>query len=163
MDDSNIEYTFDKRGSKLQHLIYDLLLELYPNYQVVYEQVIPQLNQRIDIFIPTLGIAFEIHGIQHYEYNSFFFKDELAWNKSVLLDKTKVKFLDEHGIKLVEIPYNTKIKTKEDLRSFIDSIPFPEIVYVPFELQTDRKKNNLEKQRDYRKKMYKLKKKNDNS
>ena len=153
----------DNRGSKLQRLIYDLSLEAYPNYQVEYEYVIPSLNQRIDIFIPTLGIALEIHGQQHYQYNSFFFKDELDWNKSVMLDKNKAKYLEESGIKLVEIPYNTKIKTAKELKDFIDSIEFPFEVYTPIEKISDLKKSKLEKQRDYRKKMYlKMKNNNDN-
>lgn len=161
---SEIIKGIDNRGSKLQHLIYDLALELYPHYPVKYEYIIPELNQRIDIFIPSLGIALEIHGEQHYKYNSFFFKDELSWNKSILLDDTKSKYLREQGVKLVEIPFDTKIKTSKELKELIDSIEYPEVDYTPIEQISQSKKDHLERQRQYRKELYKkMKNKNGNS
>lgn len=49
----------DGRGSIPQRMLYSLLKEIYPNYQIVYEYPIGDLEQRIDIFIPDLGIAIE--------------------------------------------------------------------------------------------------------
>lgn len=49
----------DERGSKVQHELYNLLVEAYPQYNVVYEYPIGDLGQRIDLFIPALGIAIE--------------------------------------------------------------------------------------------------------
>lgn len=120
----------DDRGSKLQHLIYQLLLKLYPSYEVVYEYVIGDLNQRIDIFIPILGLAIEVDGIQHFKFNKFFFKDEQAWYASIRLDERKNDYLAEKGVKLVRIPYNTAIASVEDLKAEIDATPYPDIEYL---------------------------------
>lgn len=150
----------DERGSKLQRLIYSLAQEAYPHLKIKYEQPIHDLNQRIDIFIPVLGVAIEIHGEQHYKYNSFFFKDEAAWNKSVNLDRTKATYLHDKGIKLVEIPYNTKISTAEELKSFIDSVSYPATEYEELDNISKKKREFLEKQREYRKSLYRKNKNN---
>ena len=36
-----------------------MLHELYPQYEIVYEFPLVELGQRIDIYIPQLGIALE--------------------------------------------------------------------------------------------------------
>jgi len=120
----------DGRGSKQQVDIFYLVSELYKGLEVTYEYPLHELNQRIDIFVPSLGIAFEIHGKQHYEYNSFFHKSALDWNVSKLQDKRKLEYLKEHGIKVVEIPYNKRINTVEELKELVDSIPFPDVEYT---------------------------------
>lgn len=141
----------DGRGSAQQLLIYDLVQQLYPKYNIEYEYPIGDLNQRIDIFVPTIGVAFEIHGIQHYKYNSFFFKDELAWNNSVNLDNRKVKYLKDKGVKLVEIPYNSKIKTVEELRQLVDSVDYPDTEYLGISTQSESEIAYKEKQKLKRK------------
>lgn len=120
----------DNRGSKLQHLIYQLALKLYPTYEIVYEYPIGNLGQRIDIFIPLLGIALEIDGIQHFKFVKFFHKDETAWNSAKRLDEQKERYLAEQGVKLVRIPYNTDIETVEQLKELIDSIEYPDVEYL---------------------------------
>lgn len=141
----------DDRGSKLQTLIYNLTEQAYPKYDVAFEYPIGELRQRIDIFIPILGIAIEVHGEQHYNFVSYFHKDELAWNYSVHLDQKKVKYLTERGVKIVEIPFNTKIKTKEELIALIDSIPYPDAPYDGIEEKSIQKRQKLEQQKNYRK------------
>lgn len=150
----------DERGSKLQKEIYELVKDLYSAYVVEYEYPIADLNQRIDIYVPILGIAIEIHGEQHYRYNSFFFADEFAWEKSKRLDTAKSQYLNSKGIKLVEIPYNTKIKTKEDLKNYIESIPFPDSEFQEINKISDSKRNFLAQQRQNRKNLYRKIKKN---
>jgi len=49
----------DERGSKDQKIIYQYLKELYPTYEIIYEFQLYEIKQRIDIFIPYLGIAVE--------------------------------------------------------------------------------------------------------
>jgi hypothetical protein len=141
----------DDRGSKLQQFIYNLTVEAYSPYQVIYEYGIGHLQQRIDIFIPILGIAIEIHGEQHYNYTPFFHKDEVAWNYSVMLDTKKSNYLKEHGVKLIEIPFNSKIKTKEELIAAVDSVPYPDVEYVGIDTHSENKKIRLETQKKFRK------------
>ena len=49
----------DGRGSKPQRLLYDYLIELYPSYHVIYEYPLYDVNQRVDLFIPAIGLAIE--------------------------------------------------------------------------------------------------------
>lgn len=176
--------TRDDRGSKLQTRIFDYLAEIYPNIKIHHEYRIGKLNQRIDIFIPQLGLAVEIDGEQHFGFNKFFHKSELDWNASVERDKRKEAFLAEHGVKLVRIPYNTKIKNKEDLQKVIEDIPYPDNEFIPFSQQSESQlqqdhikkealdtqkeifyssnayKDNVKRQKEYRKKAYQISKKN---
>ena len=146
----------DERGSEAQHFFYNVLSAAYPEYEVVYEYPIGEIGQRIDLFIPALGIAVEYDGIQHDKFNSFFFKDESAWNNSVHLDRKKNKYLEEKGVKVVRLKHNTKIKTPLELKSFIEAIPYPDFEYSGIEIESDYKKNQRElykqKQKDYIKK-----------
>ena len=149
----------DDRGSKLQHLIYQLTLQLYQTYEVVYEYPIGNLGQRIDIFIPLLGIALEIDGIQHFKFVKFFFKDEAAWNSAKRLDEQKENYLVEHGVKLVRIPYDTKIKTVEELKELIDNVEYPDVEYTEIstvhEYRDHVKKEFRQKTKDLLKEKYK--------
>lgn len=148
----------DERGSKLQHDIYNLACKAYKPYEVVYEYPIGELNQRIDIFIPLLGIAIEVDGIQHETFTGFFFKDENAWNYSVKLDTDKNKYLYNQGVKLVRIPYNTKIKTEEELRASIDSVEFPPLEYKLIDKESEYQKLKKEQKKEQNK-VFKLKQK----
>lgn len=141
----------DGRGSDSQRRFYDLLKEIYPIYDIVYEYAIGEIEQRIDLFIPVLGIAVEYNGIQHYQFSSFFHKDETDWNKGIMLDKKKTQYLKDNGVKLVVIPYNTKIKTAEELKEFIDSIPYPEVEYTGLETKSNQQKHVEKKQKDFQK------------
>lgn len=130
----------DGRGSIPQRMLYSLLKEIYPNYQIVYEYPIGDLEQRIDIFIPDLGIAIEYNGEQHYKFISHFHKDEIDWNKSVLLDKQKINYLEEKGVKLIIIPFDTKIKTSAELKEVIDNTEYPDYEYFGLESKTNSQK-----------------------
>lgn len=130
----------DGRGSIPQRMLYNLLKEIYPHYQIVYEYPLGDLEQRIDLFIPDLGIAVEYNGEQHYKFISHFHKDETDWNKSVLLDKQKINYLEEKGVKLVIIPFNTKIKTAAELKEVIDNTEYPDYEYSGLETKTNAQK-----------------------
>lgn len=54
-----MSYRIDDRGSKDQRILYDFLYELYPGQDVIYEYMLYELNQRIDLYIPHLAIAIE--------------------------------------------------------------------------------------------------------
>lgn len=147
----------DERGSKLQRLIYDFTKVLYPNCNVEHEYRIGKLNQRIDIYLPQLGLAIEIDGVQHEVFNSFFFKSEIEWNDAVRRDIAKEDFLAEHGVKLLRIPYNTHIKTPEDLKKALDEIPYPDNPFIPFSqdsINLQRKKEITKELQDKQKETY---------
>lgn len=49
----------DGRGSGPQKLLFSFLKELYPTQKIHYEFYIEELNQRIDLYLPYLGLAIE--------------------------------------------------------------------------------------------------------
>lgn len=151
----------DDRGSKLQRLLYDLTVEAYPQYEVIHEYPIGALRQRIDIFIPLLGIAVEADGIQHDQFVSFFHKDEVDWNYSVLLDTKKTKYLVDRGVKIVRFPHDTKISTAQELLDIINSVPYPDVPYEGIEMFSEAKKQRIAKEKEFRKVVKESRKKYD--
>lgn len=145
----------DGRGSEPQRLLYSYLKELYPTQTIHYEFLIDELNQRIDIYLPYLGIAIEFDGIQHSEYTPFFHKDYSDFNLGKLLDRKKSDFLIERGIKLVRIPHNKMVKSSQELKELIDSLSYPADDFTILEEINNARQLNLEKQRAYRKEQYK--------
>lgn len=121
----------DGRISKFQRGIYDWLKELYPNIPIEMEKLIPKSNQRIDIYIEHLNLAIECDGTFHDKPNSFYVKSVEQWEDIRNRDKRKEEDLQKAGIKLVRIPYNNKLKTSQDLQSFINNIPYPTEKYNP--------------------------------
>ena len=82
----------DGRGSKPQLILYDLAELVYPKYTVIWEQAIPELGQRYDIFIKELGIAIEYDGEQHDKFIEHFHKDMQGWQDAVSRDKAKARY-----------------------------------------------------------------------
>lgn len=54
------------RRSKLEKWIEEQLLKMYPNLQFKFNKK-DDINSELDIFIPSLNLAFELNGIFHYE------------------------------------------------------------------------------------------------
>lgn len=145
----------DGRGSKDQRILYDYLTQLYPLYKIVYEYPLYEVNQRLDLFIPSLGLAIEYHGRQHMEFVQHFHKEIEGFKYGKAQDQKKIEYLSLKGIKLVEIPYNQMVNSKEELQELIDSIPYPDIEYNGLETVSESKENFLNTQRDFRKNLYK--------
>ena len=150
----------DGRGSILQRQVYEWLIELYPNQEVVYEHPIGELGMRIDLFLPLIGLAIEIQGRQHREFTSFFHKDEIAWNQGKLYDKKKKEYLLSKGCTFVEIHDNIKISSAQELKEYIDnnSVFEEDVIYdVGIGIQTKSNRQLLveKKQREYKEGMKK--------
>ena len=148
-------YSVDGRGSKDQKILYDMLVSLYPRYEVVYEFPLYEINQRLDLFIPALGICVEFDGRQHIEFVEHFHKDAAGWKKSYLADEKKNKYLEDKGVKLIRIPYNYAFTTKEELLKIINDTEYPLNDYSGFEVESPKKKSQLDEARQARKDNYK--------
>lgn len=127
-------YKVDDRGSKDQRILYDWLFQLYGN--VVYEYQLKELGQRVDLYIPSLGIAVEYNGRQHYEFVEHFHKHYADFEFGQYLDRKKESYLIEHGIKLVIVPYDKMVNSVEELKELIDSVPYPDMEYTPVDNDT---------------------------
>jgi len=111
--------------SKSHQILFKITQELFPevpNIHVNYPH--PELkyddtknNLELDIFIPSLSLALEFHGKQHYHYHYMFGTPEVV--KSRDLEK-KLKCISA-GITLIEVPYWWN-RTKESLAATIKSM-----------------------------------------
>ncbi len=62
----NTHKTFGYRRSKLETWIEEQLTNLYPNLEIHFNRK-DAINSELDIYIPSLRLAFELNGIFHYE------------------------------------------------------------------------------------------------
>ena len=62
-------------------------------------------NCRFDFYLPEKNILLECNGIQHYEYNTFFFKKKSDFTKAQERDRMKISAALSMGIPLYCIPY----------------------------------------------------------
>lgn len=142
----------DGRGSEPQRHLFKLAQKLYKNYQVIYEQYIPELGQRFDIFIIDLGIAIEYDGRQHYEFIEHFHKDINGYINAKKLDSEKEKFSVRNGIKIVRLEGDVSQVNSNDLKKRISEVGYPESEYDSnIFAKQDR---ILAEAREYRKKRY---------
>lgn len=90
---NNKHKSFGIKRSKLELFIQEQLTLLYPNLEIHYNQK-SAINSELDIYIPSLNIAFELNGIFHYE--PIFGVDKLQktqlndLNKSILCLESKI-------------------------------------------------------------------------
>jgi len=63
---NNLHKTHGTRRSKLEIWLEQKLIQLYPKLNILYCDK-TAINSELDIYIPSLNIAFELNGIYHYE------------------------------------------------------------------------------------------------
>lgn len=83
------------RRSKLEKYIEEQLTILYPNLDILYNDK-TAINSELDIYIPSLKLAFELNGIFHYE--PIYGKETLQNIQNN--DNRKFQACLEHGISL---------------------------------------------------------------
>ena len=76
--------------------------------------------QNYDIFIPSINLAIEYDGIQHYQSIDFFGGDD-ALSKRKKLDERKMDLSNKHHVKLVKWKYDQEINQK-NLTFFLNQI-----------------------------------------
>lgn len=129
-----------------------MLHELYPQYEIVYEFPLVELGQRIDIYIPQLGIALEYQGRQHSHLVSHFHKSVEDFKYQLKLDQQKKEYLYLRGIKVIYIEFDAMVKSSEDLKKIIDETSYPDgIEFNPLPLITEVQEETKNKLRAVRK------------
>lgn len=109
-------------ASSLHERVKNLLIELFPCDVILEEVSLPgtATNQhdmlRCDFFLPSRKLLVEIHGEQHYKYNTFFFQNKLAYYKAKGRDISKRKWADINQFTMIELVYN---ETEDEWRSRI--------------------------------------------
>jgi len=114
----NTHKTTGTRVSKLEKWLQVKLPVLYPNLEFHFNRK-DAINGELDIYIPTLKLAFELNGIFHYE--PIFGEKTLERSKNN--DNRKYQACLEHGIELCIIDVSKHTYFKEST-----CIPFLEII-----------------------------------
>lgn len=103
------EYSIPENKWKSEQLMFQLIAEMFPNNPVCYQYRADFLRHgksqlSYDVFIPSLRLAFEYQGKQHFEPVDFFGgKDSFERQKQ--RDKQKLNLSIENHITLVYINY----------------------------------------------------------
>lgn len=104
--------------SKLEKWLEIKLNELYPNIIIKYNKK-DDINAELDIYIPSLKLAFELNGIFHYE--PIYGKEK--FDKTINNDKRKFQACAENNISLCVIDTSKQKYFKENTsQEFLDII-----------------------------------------
>lgn len=115
---NNTHKTVGTRRSKLEEWIEKKLISLYPNLDILFNDK-SVINSELDIYIPSLKLAFELNGIFHYE--PIFGESKL--NKIQENDNNKFLKCQEKNISLCIIDTSSQKYFKEKTsQKFLDII-----------------------------------------
>jgi hypothetical protein len=117
---NNKHKTKGSRRSKLEVWVESKLTELYPNLIIDYNKI-DSLEMELDIYVPSLKLAFELNGIFHYEP---IFGDKKLQNIQ-RNDTNKFEKCQQLGISLCIIDVSKQKYFKEKT-----SIPFLDIILL---------------------------------
>jgi len=102
---------------KSEYKLYQIVRSLYPDAIYQYKSQWLQ-KQSLDIFIPSLNVAIEYQGLQHYKPVEYF-GDNKAYDDLVERDKIKKQLCERNGVDLIEWTYNipiSEITVKQKLK-----------------------------------------------
>lgn len=116
----------NRKRSKYHIRARKLLKETFNSYRILEEVKLPgstETHKRsvlyLDFYIPTIALAIEVHGQQHYEYNAFFHKSKADFLKSKARDEDKIDWCMLNNIKLITLKYS---ESDDEWRKRIKSV-----------------------------------------
>ncbi len=87
--------------------------QLLPDREVIHHGKPLWLErQHLDIWIPSLNIAVEYQGLQHFKAIDFF-GGEKSFQRNLERDARKKKLCADNGTSLIEVPYDTSLNDNE--------------------------------------------------
>lgn len=115
---NNAHKTKGTRRSKLEIWIEKQLITLYPNIEIQFNKT-DMINSELDIYIPSLKLAFELNGIFHYEP----IYGEKKFNQTINNDHRKFSACAEKNIDLCIIDTSLEKYFKiEKSKKYLDII-----------------------------------------
>lgn len=104
----------DKRSrSKLHVKARKILYELFPTMKILEEVPIKprgSKTQYLDFYINQIKLAVEVHGQQHYKFNTMFHASARDFLNQKRNDTDKEDWCILNGITHIELPYNEDIE-----------------------------------------------------
>jgi hypothetical protein len=94
--------------SKFEENIGRLLGEAFPRATIFSQHSIKYEGEQlfVDFFIPSMNIAIECQGEQHYKFVPHFHKDDEGYKSHIKRDVAKRGWARKNKVTLVEIPFN---------------------------------------------------------
>ena len=95
--------------SKLHLLARDILVDLFPTVQILEEVAAPITRREtifFDFYINTIKVVVEVHGQQHYKFNTLFHTSAQDFANQKKRDLRKRDWCEYNNITYVELPYN---------------------------------------------------------
>jgi len=80
--------------------------EVYTSYHPLWAESKKKVLYEYDIFIKSLNLLIEYHGIQHFKYPNFFHKNREQFVQQQKRDKKKIRLAKKNGFKLIIIKYS---------------------------------------------------------
>jgi len=90
-----------------------LLGRMYKGYTVLEEMKIQGAHTStlfLDFFIPTLSIAVEVHGEQHYKFIPHFHRNRVGYRDSLKRDRLKREWCELNELDLVTLKFSDDTK-----------------------------------------------------
>jgi hypothetical protein len=114
----------EKNRSSLHKKARLILKEVYPYDRILEEVTLPgtKTGSRktllyADLYVPNRDLIVEVHGEQHFKFNSFFHKDKMAFFKAQARDKDKRAWCKLNHMNLIELNYD---ESEEEWRAKFD-------------------------------------------
>ena len=79
-------------------------------------------NLYFDYYIPSLRLAFEYDGRQHYGFVRFFHQSKYGYQKSVSADNDKRRYCSDVGINLIRFSYKDNLDEQTLRRKIQESM-----------------------------------------
>jgi hypothetical protein len=99
----------NRSRSKLHLKARKILYGLFPTMQILEEVSInPRIGktQYLDFYINQIKLAIEVHGQQHYKFNSLYHATAQDFLNQKKNDADKKNWCDINNISYIELPYN---------------------------------------------------------
>tara|TARA_R110002020_G_scaffold46539_17_gene132383 strand:- start:695 stop:1102 length:408 start_codon:yes stop_codon:yes gene_type:complete len=116
LNGSIINAADNRARSKLHVQAREILYKLFPTMPILEEVLIhtrPRRNQYLDFYINKLKLAIEVHGQQHYKFNSLFHASGQDFLKQKKMDQDKKDWCELNNITYIELPFNEVDKWKK--------------------------------------------------
>ena len=95
--------------SKLHLKARSILKDIFPTVQILEEVAAPITRTEklfFDFYINTVKLVVEVHGQQHYKFNTLFHSSAQDFANQRKRDRRKAEWCEYNNITYIELPYN---------------------------------------------------------